>query len=186
MIGTHDSFTYLKAKHKIYELFSFLWRTQTKSLEEQIENGITYFDIRVHRTKDNQWELCHGLVNFDKSYQSLATLLKELARFNVRLILEKGTKQDEIEFEKLIYVLKYRYNNLVFSAIKKNWKVLHNTHLAIMDYTYIPFYSDLSFWQNIKRMNWFSTIKKWAKKHNPVITQDMKNNINVVYFIDRL
>ena len=117
MIGTHDSFTYLKAKHKIYELFSFLWRTQTKSLEEQIENGVTYFDIRVHRTKDNQWELCHGLVNFDKSYQSLVTLLKELARFNVRLILEKSTKQDEIEFEKLIYVLKYRYNNLVFSAI---------------------------------------------------------------------
>ena len=186
MIGTHDSFTYLKAKHKVYELFSFLWRTQTKTLIEQKELGVTYFDIRVHRTKDNEWELCHGLVNFNKSYSSLVTLLKELTDFNIRLILEKGTKQDEIEFEKIIYSLKYRYNNLVYSAIKKNWKILHDTHLSIIDYSYVPFYSNLSFWQNIKRMNWFSTIKKWAKKHNPIITQKMKENKDIVYFIDRL
>lgn len=55
-----------------------------------------------------------------------------------------------------------------------------------MDYTYIPFYSNLSFWQNIKRMNWFSTIKKWSKKHNPTITQEMKDAVNIVYFMDRV
>lgn len=186
MIGTHDSFTYLKAKHKVYELFSFLWRTQTKTIEKQKELGVKYLDVRVYKTKFNDWELCHGLVNFNKSYSSLATLLKELTDFNIRLILEKGTKKDENEFEKIIYSLKYKYNNLVFAAIKKNWKVLHDSHLYIIDYTYVPFYSNLSFWQNIKRMNWFNTIKKWAKKHNPIITQKMKENKDVVYFIDRL
>lgn len=186
MIGTHDSFTYLKAKNSIYELFSFLWRTQTKTLEEQIKKGATYFDIRVHKAKNNQWELCHGLVNFNKSYETLDTLLKELSQFHIRLILEKGSKKDGEEFEQLIYTLKYKYNNLVFAAIKNNWKVLHDTHLYIIDYTYVPFYSNLLFWQNIKRMNWFSTIKKWAKKHNPIITQKMKENKDVVYFIDKL
>lgn len=184
MIGTHDSFTYLKAKHKIYELFSFLWRTQTKSLEEQIKNGVTYFDIRVHRIKDNQWELCHGLVNFCKYYNTLSELMEDLSDSKIRLILEKGTKADEEVFRSIIYKLSHQYSNLVFSAIKKNWKVLYNKDLILMDYTYIPFYSNLSFWQNIKRMNWFSTIKKWARKHNPVITQDMKDDINVVYFMD--
>ena len=112
--------------------------------------------------------------------------MEVLSDFKIRLFLEKGTKADEEVFKFFIYKLSYKYSNLVFSAIKKNWKVLHNTLLSVIDYTYIPFYSNLSFWQNIKRMNWFSTIKKWAKKHNPIITQDMKNDINVVYFIDRL
>ena len=184
MIGTHDSFTYLKAKNKIYELFSFLWRTQTKSIKGQKELGVKYLDVRVHKTKGNQWELCHGLINFNKQYNTLYNLMEDLSDFKIRLILEKGTKADEEVFKFIIYKLSYKYSNLVFSAIKKNWKVLHNTLLSIIDYTYIPFYSNLSFWQNIKRMNWFSTIKKWAKRHNPIITQKMREDNDVVYFID--
>ena len=185
MIGTHDSFTYLKAKNKIYELFSFLWRTQTKSLKEQKEFGVKYLDVRIHKTKENQWELCHGLVNFCKCYNTLSELMEDLSDFKVRLILEKGTDDEEV-FKSIIYKISHQYSNLVFSAIKKDWKVLYNKDLIIMDYTYIPFYSNLSFWQNIKRMNWFSTIKKWAKKHNPVITQEMKDDANIVYFMDRI
>lgn len=92
MIGTHDSFTYLKAKNKIYELFSFTWRTQTKSLKEQKEFGVKYLDIRIHKTKENQWELCHGLVNFCKYYNTLSELMEDLSDFKVRLILEKALK----------------------------------------------------------------------------------------------
>ena len=186
MIGTHDSFTYLKAKNKIYELFSFLWRTQTKSIKEQKELGVKYLDVRVHKTKDNQWELCHGLVNFNKQYNTLYNLMEDLSDFKVRLILEKGTKADEEVFKFIIYKLSYKYSNLVFSAIKKDWRILYNKDLILMDYTYIPFYSNLSFWQNIKRMNWFSTIRKWSKKHNPTITQEMKDDVNIVYFMDRV
>lgn len=186
MIGTHDSFTYLKAKHKVYEWLSFLWRTQTKTLKEQKEFGVKYLDVRIHKTKENQWELCHGLVNFCKYYNTLSELMEDLSDFKIRLILEKGTKADEEVYKSIIYKLSHQYSNLVFSAIKKNWKVLLDTHLCIIDYTYVPFYSNLSFWQNIKRMNWFSTIKKWAKKHNPIITQKMKEDKNTVHFIDRL
>ena len=29
-------------------------------------------------------------------------------------------------------------------------------------------------------------IKKWAKKHNPIITQEMKDDVDIIYFMDRL
>lgn len=184
MIGTHDSFTYLKAKNKIYELFSFLWRTQTKSIKEQQKLGVQYLDIRVHRTVDNQWELCHGIVNFEKKYCLFSDILKEYKDFNIRLILEKGDELDEKFFRKEIFYLPKLFKNLSCVVIKKNWVVLLEEKFIIKDYSYVPFYSNLSFWKNIKRMNWFSTIKKWAKKHKPIITQKMKEDQNVVHFID--
>ena len=72
---------------------------------------------------------------------------------------------------------------LSYACIKSKWKVLVNKDPIINDYTYRPFLSDLSLWENIKRMNLFSTIKKWAKKHNPKINEDIINN-NVLYFMD--
>lgn len=186
MIGTHDSFTYLKAKNKIYELFSFLWRTQTKTIKEQQDLGVKYLDIRVYRTKDGYWELCHGLVNFNKRFKMLYDILDDYQDFHIRLILEKGNSKDEECFEKELLFLPPYLAKISFAAIKKNWRIILNEKFQIMDYTYIPFYSNLSFWQNIKRMNWFNTIKKWAKKHNPIITQKMKEDKNIVHFIDRL
>lgn len=186
MIGTHDSFTYLKAKNKIFELFSFLWRTQTKDIKEQQKLGVTYLDVRVHRTIDGEWELCHGLVNFDKKFKLLYDIFDIYKDFNIRLILEKGDDLDESFFKKEVSFLPKVNKNIACIAIKKNWIVIIPEKFEIKDYSYVPFYSNLSFWQNIKRMNWFSTIKKWAKKHNPIITQKMKEDTNVVHFIDRL
>ena len=75
------------------------------------------------------------------------------------------------------------YHNLNFAAIKKGWKVLVNDTKELVDYTFLPFLSDLSFWQNIKRGKWMSTIKKWAKSHNPEFTKDLINDIKV-HFVD--
>lgn len=182
MLGSHDSFTYLKAKNPIYEIFSWLWRTQTKSIKEQAKIGVSYLDVRVHYNyEDYKWELCHGLVNFNKEYSLLSDILNEYKDFKVRLILEKGNEERFIKEFKDIK----DYPNLDLVAIKKNWKVLKQTKYYIDDYSYIPFYSDLSFWNNIKRMNWFNTIKRWAKTHNPLITKKMINS-SIVYFLDRV
>lgn len=186
MIGTHDSFTYLKAKNKIYELFSFLWRTQTKNIDEQKALGVKYIDIRVHKNKYNNWELCHGVVNFPLSFSSLKNIFHVFDDFKIRLILEKGNKSDEKAFISATEFLTSYFTNIAFIGIKKKWVILFNECFKIKDYTYVPFYSNLSFWKNIKRMNWFSTIKKWAKKHNPIITQKMKEDKNTVHFIDMI
>ena len=59
---------------------------------------------------------------------------------------------------------------------------LANPH--ILDYTYTPWLSGVSFWDNIKRFNFFSTIKKWAKKHNPTISSTLKEDSTNIYFMD--
>ena len=182
MIGTHDSYTFLPPKIKLFERISFLWRTQSKSIYEQEQLGVSYFDIRIRRSK-NVWRVCHGLVDFNITFDKLDNILFYFAPYDVRLILERGNTKDEELFMQQIKKLNIMYHNLNFAAIKKGWKVLVNDTKELVDYTFLPFLSDLSFWQNIKRGKWMSTIKKWAKSHNPIINKDLINDTKV-HFVD--
>lgn len=185
MIGTHNSYTYLPPKKKIFNLFSFLWRTQTKSISEQITLGVTYFDIRITRDyKECKWRVCHGLVDFNKTFYSIEHILNTFVPLKVRILLEKGNYNDEILFIKEVNTCLNFYPNLSFAGIKRGWKVIINRDPIIKDYTYIPWLSNFSFWENIKRGNFFSTIKRWAKKHNPVINDNLKKDSTNVYFMD--
>lgn len=181
MIGSHDSYTFLPARWKIFNLFSFLWRTQTKSIAQQIEAGVEFFDIRVRRDH-GVWRICHGLVDFNLTFTTLSSIIHLFSNYKLRLILERGSLEDEE-----LFLLEIEHNTykdaLWFACIKKGWKVLLDRKPDILDYTYTPWLSGKSFWYNIKRFNFFSTIKKWAKKYNPKITEDMKQE-NVIYFMD--
>ena len=100
MIGSHDSFTYLEAKYSIFNLFSFLWRTQSLTIGEQIVKGVFYFDIRVRKVskKDSNkycWRVCHGLVDFDVEFNRIEDILKTFKPYKVRIILERGSTEDE-------------------------------------------------------------------------------------------
>ncbi len=184
MIGTHNSFTYQKATFKPYNWFKFLWRCQTKTIEEQKEANVKYFDIRVKwDSKNNCWRTCHGIVSFDKTFNTLEDVLNEFSDVYVRLILEKKNSTASVYFKSEIENLKDTHACLVFACIKKDWEVVFDNDLSLIDYTYTPWLSGLSFWENIKRHNFFSTIKKWAKKHNPDITEDVINS-DRVYFMD--
>lgn len=185
MIGTHNSYTFLPAKKHWLEWFSFLWRTQVKSIEQQREVGVAYFDIRVRYDKDiSMWRVCHGIVDFNRVFGSLESIAGAFSDKKIRLILERGDKDDESLFTSEVKVLIDNYSGLSFSCIKKGWKVLYNKDPHIFDYTYTPWLSGVSFWDNIKRFNFFSTIKRWAKKHNPVINDILKKDSTNVYFMD--
>ena len=180
MIGTHDSYTFLPAKNKLFEWFSFLWRTQVKSIAQQQEIGVFYFDIRVRRDRD-VWRVCHGLVDFDCTFESIEEIVNMFSIYKVRIILERGDSEDLFREEILKNI---KYPALSFACIKSGWKVIFDRDPHIFDYTYIPWLSGASFWDNIKRFNFFFTIKRWAKKHNPVINDTLrKDNVNV-YFMD--
>lgn len=184
MIGTHNSFTYQKATFKPYNWFKFLWRCQTKTIEEQKEANVKYFDIRVKwDSKNNCWRTCHGIVSFDKTYNSIEEILDEFSCDYVRLILERKTDETVIKFKSEVESLKDNRACLIFACIKKGWEVVFDNDLSLLDYTYTPWLSGLSFWENIKRHNFFSTIKKWAKKHNPEITSELIGSANV-HFMD--
>lgn len=185
MIGTHDSFTGITPKYKIFKLFSWLWRTQTMSPTQQYLSGVRYFDIRIRYSKNDDWRFCHGLVEFNQE-QALDNYMNLYYAEGVvrRLILERGNKEDREKFRNYIKSnTDWIYDKFDYIAIKHDWEVLYDSGRSITDYTYTPWLSGETFWANIKRMNFFSTIKKWAKKHNPTITSDMKKADNV-YFVD--
>lgn len=178
MIGTHDSYTFLPSKIKLFERISFLWRTQSKSIYEQEQLGVSYFDIRIRRSK-NVWRVCHGLVDFNLTFNSIEEIIRLFSKYKIRLILERGSsKLFRQEIRKNI-----NCEVISFAAIKYGWEILINRDSTIHDYTYTPWLSNLSFWENIKRCNFFSTIKKWAKKYNPTITPDIITENNL-YFMD--
>ena len=180
MIGTHDSYTFLPARKKLFEWFSFLWRTQVKSIAQQKEIGVTYFDVRVRRD-GNVWRVCHGLVDFCLTFKSIGEIVNIFSVYKVRIILEREGSEDLFREEVLESIPCLA---LSFACIKSGWKVILDRDLHIFDYTYTPWLSGVSFWDNIKRFNFFSTIKRWAKKHNPVINDILKKDSTNVYFMD--
>ena len=184
MIGTHNSFTYQKATFKPFDWFSFLWKCQTKTIEEQVAMNVSYFDIRVKWDKKNDcWRTCHGIVSFDKTYNTLKEILDDFDLLFVRIILEKRNDIAVSKFKEQIDQIKDGYEDLLFACIKDGWEILLDRDSTLIDYTYKPWISGLSFWENIKRFNFFSTIKKWAKKNNPEITEDIISS-DVVHFMD--
>ena len=192
MIATHNTYTYQKALNKLFEVFHCFWRCQDLTIKDQYERGVRYFDIRVHRKKDDNWGVCHGLVNVYGGFSDLK-MLYQVVRLHFpgamcRIILEKGSKKDEEIFRKELDRLREEFKDfgeIVHQCIiKKTWKVLYaGKDLKIVDYCYTPILSGKSLWYNITHFK-LSTIKRWAKKHNPIITQKMKEDPDTVYFLD--
>ena len=193
MIGSHDSFTYLEAKYSIFNLFSFLWRTQSLTIGEQIIKGVFYFDIRVRKVskKDSNkycWRVCHGLVDFDVEFNRIEDILKTFKPYKVRIILERGSNEDEELFINEVKEVSKNYENLWFSCIKKNWIVIVDLDPYIIDYSYTPFLSSNSLWSNTKRFfslikNGNYSIKKNSELNNPTINQELIS-CNQLHFMD--
>ena len=193
MIGSHDSFTYLEAKYSIFNLFSFLWRTQSLTIGEQIVKGVFYFDIRVRKVskKDSNkycWRVCHGLVDFDVEFNRIEDILKTFKPYKVRIILERGSNKDEELFINEVKEVSKNYENLWFSCIKKNWIVIVDLDPYIIDYSYTPFLSSNSLWSNTKRFfslikNGNYSIKKNSELNNPTINQELIS-CNQLHFMD--
>lgn len=93
MIGSHDTFTYLKSSSWVYNHCTKLWRTQCKSIEEQYAFGIRFFDIRVYRD-GTKWRVCHGDANFKLTFPSLKAICEMMSskcpEAIYRIVLEKG------------------------------------------------------------------------------------------------
>ena len=150
MIASHNTFSYLQPRYKIFNLFKGFWRCQDKNIHEQIASGVEYLDVRVRYTFDCKVRLCHGFVDYDKEYDSLAELVEECIYKNVpatkskkkkihyRLILERGNRfsfesdTDEI----MVNQIKDNLNAVLdWVVIKKGWKTYYQNFgkLTIVD-----------------------------------------------------
>ena len=64
MIGSHNSMSYLPPKN-LWGKITRLWnKCQDKTIEEQFNKGIDYFDIRIDFYSDNDWHFVHNKVDY--------------------------------------------------------------------------------------------------------------------------
>lgn len=194
MLGSHNTFTYFPPKNPIFNLFKPLWKCQTKSIEEQYENGVRFFDVRlIWSNKKKYWEVGHGLVRVKGIYfKNGEELKKDMSKFpgsQYRVILERGNKERE-RFEKEFLSLKDSDPSLVDVIVKTPWQRLYRSPLypkTVKDYCVRLFNWNVNegFWKNIKENFKISyTIKRWARGHNPDINGKMINDKNTLYFMD--
>lgn len=94
-IATHDSATGEKSKNWLHALGKVFAQTQAKTIREQYEVGVRYFDLRV----DRDLVLCHGLW---KANKDLSDILIEMRKYvtettYVTVTIERGYSDEEID-----------------------------------------------------------------------------------------
>lgn len=99
MIGSHNTFTYLKSSCPAMNMFKKYWKCQGKTIQEQYDFGIRMFDIRVTRS-GGYWKPAHGLANLKGIRWSNIINLADYMRYHFpealyRICLEKGDSNDE-------------------------------------------------------------------------------------------
>lgn len=126
-IATHDSATGEKSKNFLHALGKVFAQTQTKTIREQYEAGVRYFDLRV----DRDLTLCHGLW---KANKNLADILIEMQKYvsettYIAVTIERGYP-DEVN-KALVKKIRNLANlhgrniELVYIAKKKpSWEIL--------------------------------------------------------------
>lgn len=192
MIASHNTFTYLRPCQWWARLFPWMWRTQDQNISCQYFDGVRYFDIRVRRDND-KWRVCHGLVDFPLTFDSLPEILNRYSAVICRVILERGDKRRFID-ETDLMLQGTPPPNLHAIIIKKNWEILYQAQAVrhpltseilsapkIVDNTYRPWDSGKRFIENIIAFR-PNTIRHWAK-HHPA-PDNAANDNTTIYFQD--
>lgn len=140
--GTHDSFTYLKPD-SFWGWFALpFYRTQSKTLDEQLEDGWLCIDMRVTFDKDGWMKLSHGIVKLKSGsgfvYDSLRRISEQQRRnatdgvneMYVRVILEDTKVKEEHEemFKTFCDYIVDTYSNLIFFGGNRrcDWKQVYS------------------------------------------------------------
>lgn len=201
MIGSHNSMTYLPPKNILMRLFTPFWRCQNKTIKEQIDAGVEFFDLRVVWDKKlDCWQFAHGLVQFawkkgdplSVGLEPTLTLL-ETHGCLYRIVMERGSEYDEERFKSWFGFgadIWWKSHPHCISAIRKRgWKSVRSRifdyaykNMQLADHSFVPFHSDRPWW---KQLSWkmFCTPRLWAKRHNTV-QQGWEEDRDTVHFYD--
>lgn len=96
-----------------------------------------------------------------------------------RIILERGDSETFlVEAEDLLPIA-----GVTHVVIKKGWIMLKDSGHAFKDYSYIPWFSGVSWIENLRRFK-LDTIWHHARRVNPKITEAMIADPNIIYFMD--
>lgn len=122
ILGSHNSWTYLKPRKWWMYLLRFTARCQDKSIYEQYEKyGVRCFDLRV-RFDDNDFVIAHGIIKYRITKEELLECLSWLNNKGdvwIRYIHELRNKKlytvDRIDnFNKFGIYLEEKFENIKF------------------------------------------------------------------------
>lgn len=189
MIGSHNTYTYLKSDISIMNNFTRFWRCQDHTISDQYNMGVRYFDIRVFRTKNSfgkaVWQAAHGAAELQKQWLSIKAICNMFKNTyknsKFRIILEKGDKDDVEAFKKEALSNAETCDSLDMLIIKKPWTIIYqrDDSPTFHDYSY----EEWEFEDVVKNLtNW--PIKEHAAKVNPTITKEMIDSKTDVWFMD--
>ena len=143
-IATHDSGSGEKSKNFLFALGKIFAQTQTKTIVEQWNIGVRYFDIRV----DNKFVIAHGLWKANKDIWDILNDLNYLAATDTnnktyyRVTIEGNYKNTDALINNIINIIS-EYKHIHCTQINKKlpkWECV-KSYIKLpcaMDYISVP------------------------------------------------
>ena len=127
MIGSHNTLSYLPPKN-LWGKITRPWnKCQDKTIEEQVNAGVDYFDIRIDFYNDGKWHFVHNRVDYGVVNNDIWKYIGK-TEVSIRIIYDRRSKPKNVILEKQRFIdylsyLKEEYNINIDSAITYwNWK----------------------------------------------------------------
>lgn len=141
-IATHNSVTGERGRGILSLLATPFSKCQSKTLEEQYEAGVRYFDIRYKWSSDRQtWVCAHGLWESEKE---LYYILKEINDFGdcyVMMTCERGEPLEDVgmdyvikEFTKIKFT-SFNVKHPEWEIVKSNNPMPHINAYKVLDWS---------------------------------------------------
>ena len=127
MIGSHNTLSYLPPKN-LWGKITRPWnKCQDKTIVEQFNTNVDYFDIRINFYKDKKWHFVHNKVDYGVVNNDIWKYIGK-TEVSIRIIYDRRSKPKNVILEKQRFIdylsyLKEEYNINIDSAITYwNWK----------------------------------------------------------------
>lgn len=189
MLATHNSMTYLPAVNPFFNLFSFLWRCQSRTEFGQTLLGADYLDFRV-AFRNGRLTFAHGIVDLWTPPRGVIFTIKDMDAVvkGFRVVLERGSEEDAAKLRTLLAQAKLRH--LTHIIIKKGWRVIFRCKRpgvpdSIIDHSFVPFTSDKPWYKQLG-LHIINYPKRYARRHNCCVIRARadKDNLHFYDFIN--
>ena len=175
MLGSHNSFSYLTPTKWWMRLFTPWAKCQNKTIKEQYNAGVRYFDIRVAFKKDGSIRLVHNLAEYPsgKLFDGLKWLKnKPDAHLRIVLDMRKKPKGENATtqllgwfYDFLDYAMKDSVATIDKAIVFWNWKHIIDNGVKVAE------------WHSSVCAKWYEYLcgtEYWAEVHNDNILSSEK------------
>lgn len=142
ILGSHNSFTYLKPKHWYMRLFTIFAKCQSKDIFKQYDAGARYFDLRIRfktgKPTFTDIIVAHGLMEYKISWEELYCILNKLNNI--------ANSRKELIYVRLLYEMPSRDKS-------KEAKAKINKFIDVC-YKFVAWFPNLKFCGGQRKYDW--------------------------------